>query len=106
MSPENSNISRWVAFLVLPLATLIGGFIAIKAKAWFNYDLDPAEATAYVVSSVAAIAGGIGLWLHNRGKYEIAKATGIDSDKLDLIVGAVISRLPAAPSAPPKSPNG
>jgi hypothetical protein len=99
MSPENSNITRWVAFLILPLATLAGAWIAIKAKAWFNYDLDPAEATAYIVSIVAAIAGGIGLWLHNRGKYEIAKATGIDEDKIDQIVGAVVSRLPSAPSS-------
>ncbi len=97
---ENSNISRWVAFFVLPLASIAGSFIALKAKTWFNYDLDPAEATAYIVSVVAAIAGGIALWLHNRGKYEIAKATGIDDEKIDLIAHAVAERLPKPPQAP------
>ena len=94
---QDSNISRWVAFLILPLATLAGGWVAIKAKSWFNYDLDPAEATAYIVSVIVSIAGGIGIWLRNRGRYEIAEATGIDADKLDLIVKAVENRLPQAP---------
>ena len=104
MAPDpkvtESNITRWVAFLILPLATIAGGFVAIKAKSWFNYDLDPAEATAYIVSTVGAIAGGIGLWLRNRGKYEIAERTGISEDQIDLIARVVAERLPQAPQAP------
>lgn len=99
MNPESSNISRWVAFLILPLATLAGAWVAIKAKAWFNYDLNPAEAAAYIVSIVVSIAGGIGLWLRNRGKYEIAKATGVSEDQIDVIARVVAERLPAAPQA-------
>ena len=113
MNPQDSNISRWVAFLILPLATLASGFVAIKAQTWFNYHLDPAEATGYIVSIVTAIAGGIALWMHNRGKYEIAKATGIDDEKIDLIAHAVAERLPKPPQAPapvsqhhPHAPGG
>lgn len=98
MSAENSNISRWIAFLILPLATLVGAFVAIKAKAWFNYDLDPAAATAYIVTIVGGIAGGIIAWLHNRGEYEIAERLNVDPDQLDTIVNAVLTRLPEAPA--------
>jgi hypothetical protein len=100
VSSIDSNISRWVTFLFGPLALIAGGFIAIKAKAWFNYDLDPAEATAYVLGIVGGIAALVFKWLHNRGKYEIAEQLGVNADQLDTIATAVLSRLPAAPTSP------
>lgn len=98
-SVTESNITRWVAFLLLPLATLASGFIAIKAKAWFNYDLDPAEATAYIIGVVGSVAAGIGVWLRNRGKYEIAERTGISEEQIGLIARVVAEHLPQAPQA-------
>jgi hypothetical protein len=103
---ENSNIGRWVAFLLGPLALLFGGFVAAKAKSWFNYDLAPAEAAAYFLTIVGGIAALLFKWLHNRGKYELAKATGISSDTIDLIASAVVTRLPQAPQAPQSPPLG
>lgn len=102
----NSNISRWIAFLVLPLATLIGAFIAIKAKSWFNYDLDPAAAAAYVLGIILAIAGGLITWLRNRGKFEIASALKLDPDNIDAIAAQVLARIPPAPAAPQAPPPG
>jgi hypothetical protein len=96
----DSNISRWVTFLFGPLAIIAGGFIAIKAKAWFNYDLDPAEATAYVLGIVGGIAALVFKWLHNRGRFEIAERLGVNPDQLDTIVNAVLNRLPEAPQTP------
>jgi hypothetical protein len=96
----SSNISRWVTFLLGPLILIASGFVAIKAKSWFNYDLAPAEAAAYFTTIIGGIAAGVVTWVRNRGKYEIAKATGIDDATLDLIASAIASRLPQAPSAP------
>lgn len=94
-----SNISRWVTFLFGPLAIAAGGFVAVKAKSWFGYDLAPAEATAYLLGIVGGISALVYKWLHNRGQYEIAKALGTSPANLDAITTAVLSRLPAAPDA-------
>lgn len=112
----NSNISRWIAFLLGPLAILVGGFVAIKAKSWFNYDLEPAEATAYILGIVGGIAGLFVTWLHNRGKNEIAKTTGLSETQVEGIVSVIEERLPHAPDAPltpgggspasPRAPGG
>lgn len=106
MFDTSSNISRWVAFLLGPLALIVGGFVAVKAKQWFGYDLDPAEATAYFVGIIGGIAGLVVTWLRNRGKYEIAKATGVSPDTVDLIATAVADRLPQAPQAPTSPQDG
>lgn len=94
---ENSFIGRWVAFLILPVATALAALIGVKAKSWFGVDLDTTEITAWIVS----VAVGIGVWLYNRGKYEAAKVTGLDEDVIDGLVQKVIEeKLPAPPSAP------
>ena len=100
MFDPSSNISRWVAFLLGPLAIAAGAFVAIKAKQWFNYDLDPAEATAYFVTLIGGIAAGVVTWLRNRGRFEIAAHLGVNPDQLDTIVNAVLTRLPEAPQSP------
>jgi hypothetical protein len=103
MNPDpavtESNISRWVTFLFGPLAVIAGGFIAIKSKQWFGYDLEPAEATAYVLGVVGSIATGVALWIRNRGKYEIAERTGIDEETLTRVAKIVAEQLPAPPQA-------
>ena len=106
-------VGRWVAFLITPLITLVSGFIALKANAWFGLNLAPAEVAAYVGGIVLSIGTAAGVWLHSRGKYEIAKATGIDDEKIDLIAHAVAERLPKPPQAPapvsqhhPRAPGG
>jgi hypothetical protein len=96
----SSNISRWATFLLGPLALIAGGFVAVKAKAWFNYDLDPAEATAYFLTIIGGIAAGVVTWIRNRGKFEIAAQLGVNPDQLDTIVNAVLTRLPEAPQSP------
>ena len=116
MHTEDSFIGRYVAFLILPFATALSTLVATKAKAWFGIDLDPAEVIAFVIS----IAGGIAVWLYNRGRYEVAKVTGLTPDAVDGIVQKVIEQKlpappqapapgngsPAAPGAPPSSPGG
>lgn len=98
-NPE-SNISRWVTFLLGPLILLASAFIAVKAKSWFNYDLSPAAAAAYIVSIVGGIASLIWKWLHNRGAYELHKTTGLNEDQLNHILSTIEERIPVAPSAP------
>lgn len=108
MTAPTSNISRWVAFLILPLATAAATLISVKAKAWFGVDLDPAQAVVFIIS----VAGGITTWLLNRGKWEIAKhfgpKTGTDVDRF---ISLIEERLPPPPSAPapgsgsPESPR-
>ena len=85
-----SYIGRWVAFLIIPI---VGA-----ATAWLGahgLDLDPAEVTAWVIGVVGAGT----TWLYNRGKYEVAKATGLDESTVDTIVRRVLdeSKLPAPP---------
>lgn len=106
MFDPSSNISRWVTFLFGPLLLLAGAFVAAKSKQWFNYDLDPAAATAYFVGIVGGLAGIVVTWLRNRGKYEIAKAAGVSPDTVDLIASAVADRLPQAPTPLTKAPVG
>lgn len=111
-APEDSNISRWIAFLVGPLVALLSGFVALKAKAWFNLDVDPAEVAAYVFGIVLSVAGLFVTWLHNRGKYEIAKVTGVNPDVVELVEQTIEKRLPQAPApgsgspASPRAPSG
>lgn len=104
-NPE-SNISRWVTFLLTPLILLAASFIAIKAKQWFNYDLSPAATAAYLFGIVGSIAAVIYKWVHNRGVYEISKTTGLDEEQLDHILSTIEERLPTAPSAPTSPAEG
>lgn len=97
---EGSKISRWVVFLLTPLILLVSSFIAIKAKAWFNYDLSPAATAAYLFGLIGGVAAVIWKWVHNRGEQELAKAAGVNPDQVEAIVTQVIERLPNAPSAP------
>lgn len=92
---ENSFIGRYVAFLILPVATALAALIGVKAKAWFGVDLDTAEIAAWIGS----VALGIATWLYNRGKYEVAKVTGIDQETVDRLVQKVIEeKLPQPPT--------
>lgn len=94
---ENSFIGRYVAFLILPIATALAALIGVKAKAWFGVDLNPTEIAAWIVS----VATGIVVWLYNRGKYEAAKVTGLPEDTIESIVRKVAQeKLPAPPTAP------
>lgn len=99
MNAQTSNISRWIAFLVGPLVLLISGFIALKAKQWFNLDVSSQDVAAYVLGLVLSLGGLLTVWLHNRGKHEIAKLTGLSEAKVEAIERLIESRLPAAPSA-------
>lgn len=96
----NSNISRWVSWLLMPLATAAGGFIALKARTWFGLDIDPAEATAYALGLMLAIASGFLLWVRNRGKYEIARVFGLDPEEVERL--EVMGKLGAAQMPPPR----
>lgn len=100
MSNPESNISRWVTFLLGPLILLASAFVAAKAKQWFNYDLNPAEAAAYFFGIVGGVAALIYKWLHNRGVYEAAKSTGLPEEQLNHILSTIEEKLPTAPSAP------
>jgi hypothetical protein len=104
-NPE-SNISRWVTFLLGPLILLASAFVAAKAKQWFNYDLNPAEAAAYFFGIVGSVGALIYKWLHNRGIYEVSKTTGLDETLVNHIVSTVEERLPQAPSAPTAPAEG
>lgn len=99
MPNPQSNISRWVTFLVAPLVLLVSSFIAIKAKTWFNYDLSPAAAAAYLFSIVGGVAAVIWKWVHNRGLHELATASGMNEEQLNHIVSTIEEKLPQAPSA-------
>lgn len=101
MNPQDSNISRWIAFLVGPIATLAAGFVALKAKTWFNLDVEPAEVVAYVTGLVLSVGGLFVTWLHNRGKYEIAKEAGASPELVEQITRIIESRLPTAPGEAP-----
>jgi hypothetical protein len=101
MTPdENSNISRWIAFLVSPLVLLVAGFIALKAKQWFNVDVSSQDVAAYVFGIILSLGAILTTWLHNRGKHEIAKATGLSEDKVEALETLLEDRLPRAPDAP------
>jgi hypothetical protein len=93
-----------VTFVLGPLILLIAGYVSIKAKSWFNYDLSPAEAAAYITSIVGGIALLIWKWLHNRGKYEIAKLSDEPVERVERLERLIEDRLPPAPQAP-KAPE-
>lgn len=100
MPNPQSNISRWVTFLFGPLVLLASGVIAVKAKSWFNYDLAPAEAAAYLFGIVGSVGAIVWKWVHNRGLYEIAKTAGLPEEQLNHILTTIEENLPQAPSAP------
>lgn len=107
MPEQTSNISRWVAFLFTPLIALIAGFVALKAKQWFNVDVS-SEAVAVYVGGIILSVVGLGVtWLRNRGKYEIAKEFGFENPEVvDRIMQTVEERLPQVPQVPPRSAGG
>ena len=87
-----------------PLITLVSGFIALKANAWFDMNLTTAEVAAYVGGIVLSIGTAIGVWLHNRGKFEIASLTGLTPEQVARIEALIESRLPNAPEKPAPLP--
>lgn len=97
---ENSNISRWIAFLVSPLVLLVSGFVALKAKQWFNVDVSSQDVAAYVFGIILSLGGILTVWLHNRGKHELAKLTGVSEDRVEAIEQLIEERIPHAPDAP------
>jgi hypothetical protein len=99
MNPD-SKISRWVAFLLAPLATIAAGLVAHAALAIFNVQLDPTATAAWMLGAMASLAGLAYKWLHNRGRYEIAHVLGTNPDTLDTVATAVLDRLPDAPQTP------
>lgn len=106
MPDSQSNISRWVTFLLTPLILLAAGFVSVKAKSWFNYDLSPVEAAAYFVTIIGGIAAVIWKWVHNRGLHELASATGLPEEQINHIVSVIEEKLPNAPSAPTAPSEG
>lgn len=90
-----SKIGRWVAFLLLPLATAAAALIGVKAKAWFGVELDPAATVAFILS----VAGGIITWLFNRGRYEVAHVLKQRPEDVDARLKLLETVLPAPPSA-------
>lgn len=107
----NSKIGRWVAFLLLPLATALAALIAVKAKAWFGVDLNTGEVVAFILS----VAGGIITWLFNRGRYEVAHVLKQKPEDVDARLKLLEAALPAPPTAPapgagspasPRAPGG
>jgi len=99
---DGSYIGRWIAFLAAPLITLVSGFVALKANAWFGLNLNSAEVAAYVGGVVLSIGTALGVWLHNRGKYEIASLAHTDPATIE----AIEKLLEAKGPTPPASPGG
>jgi hypothetical protein len=93
MQSENavtSYVGRWVAFFIIPIVGALTAWLGAH-----GLDLDPAEVTAWVIGVVGAGT----TWLYNRGKYEVAKATGLDEATIQQIVETTIrEKLPPAPS--------
>lgn len=100
MNPQTSNISRWITFLVGPLVLLISGFIALKAKQWFNLDVSSQDVAAYVLGLVLSLGGLLITWLHHGGKQELAKLTGMSEARVEALENLIESRMPAAPMTP------
>ena len=87
-----SYVGRWVAFLIIPIIGAVTAWLGAH-----GLDLDPAEVTAWVVG----VVGGLTTWLYNRGKYEVAKASGLDERTVDFIVHKAIER--RAAQDPPRA---
>lgn len=100
MSENESNISRWVTFVVTPFVLLAAAWVSIKAKSWFNYDLSPAEAAAYIFGILGGITLVIYKWVHGRGNYDLAKITHEPISRIEALEELIEERLPHAPSAP------
>jgi hypothetical protein len=96
-----SNISRWVAFLLAPLAALAAGLLAHAALSIFGITLDPTATTAWMLGVMGGLIALAYKWLHNRGQAEIAHALGTSPQQLDELASLVASRLPAPPKQPP-----
>lgn len=106
-----SYVGRWVAFLLIPILGALTAWLGAH-----GLDLDSAEVTAWVIG----VVGGLTTWLYNRGRYEVAKVSGLTEDAVDGIVQKVIEQKlpappqapapgagsPAAPGAPPAVPGG
>lgn len=105
-NPSESNVSRWIAFLVGPLVILLSGFVSLKAKQWFGIEVSSGAVEAYTLGIVLSIGGLFAVWLHNRGKNEIAKLTGLSPEKVEELIDLVEERLPDAPSSPKSGSAG
>lgn len=91
----NSKIGRWVAFFILPLATIAATTIAVKAKAWFGVELNTGEIVAFIVG----IVSGIITWLYNRGRIEAAHALKTTPTEVTERLHDLEALLPAPPQA-------
>lgn len=100
MNP-NSNITRWVAFLLGPLAAVISGIVVHVALTVFGYHLDPVQMTAWVLGVLFLIS----VWLYNRGKYEIAHLLHLSPLTVEDIEHLIETKLPPAPPAPGTTPS-
>lgn len=96
-----SNIGRWVAFLLAPLAALAAGLIAHAALVIFGITLDPTATTAWMLGAMGGVVLLAFKWLHNRGRAEIAHTLGTSPEHLDELAALVEARLPAPPTKPP-----
>jgi len=97
----NSNIARWVAFLLGPLAALIAGFVTHIALSVFGYHLNDTATTAWVLGVTLGVAGLIGTWLHNRGKFEIASLLHLSPLTVEEIEHLIATKIPPAPAGEP-----
>lgn len=97
---QDQFVGRWITFLATPLITLVSGFVALKANSWFDLNLAPADVAAYTGGVVLSIGTAVGVWLHNRGKYEIAELTKLTPEQVAAIQARIEAELPQPPPAP------
>lgn len=72
-----SNIGRWVAGVLTPIALPVVGGLAFWLQGKLGIDMDPIEATAFIVTVVGGLAATAVTWLLNRGKHEVAAVDAI-----------------------------
>lgn len=65
-----SNIGRWVAFVLTPLLLPLVGALAFWLQDALGVDMDPVAVTGFIVSVVGGLAAVLLIWLRNRGQYE------------------------------------
>jgi hypothetical protein len=67
-----SNIGRWVTFILTPILLPLVGAAAywLQDVVGVNLKADPAVVTAYIVAVVGGLAAMVVTWLRNRGNHE------------------------------------
>jgi uncharacterized membrane protein YeaQ/YmgE (transglycosylase-associated protein family) len=69
-----SNIGRYVAFLLTPLLLPLVGAAAFWLQDALGVDMDPVAVTGFLVAVVGGLAAVLVTWLRNRGGHERAAA--------------------------------